>query len=194
MSLGLVGCVDNNSFGNDYVPSLSVHYLYTPTTNLSFEADKNLQKELKIESENTPWEFSGQADWVAMSQSSGNANANICVTALKNTSGDSGRSSVFYFDSTDPTYSYNKAITISQESAKPFINLSVNKLTFSASSSSSTILIESNINWTISCSNDWVSFAISEDKSSIEISVKENLIPESRTASSLFMHLPIIQM
>ncbi len=183
MSLGFVGCVDNNSFGDNYVPSLSVHYLYTPTTNLSFEADKNLQKELKIESENTPWEFSGQADWVAMSQSSGNANANIRVTALKNTSGDSGRSCIFYFDSTDPTYSYNKPITISQESAKPFINLSINKLTFSASSSSSTILIESNINWTISCSNDWVSFAISEDKSSIEISVKENLMPESRTAS-----------
>lgn len=183
ISLDIVGCTDKNSFDDNFVPSLSAHYLYTPTSNLSFEADKNLQKKLKIESENTSWEFLGEAGWVAMSQSTGTTNADIRVTALKNTSGDCGRSCVFYLDSTDPMYSYNKPITISQESAQPFINLSDNKLTFSASSSSSTIHIESNVNWTISCSNNWVSFAVSEDKSSVEISVKENLMPESRTAS-----------
>lgn len=183
VSAGLVGCADENSFGDNFQPSLSAHYLYVLNNNLSFEADRNLQQEFKVESENTSWEFSGQADWISLSQNSGSSNANIHVTALKNTSGDNGRSCVFSFDSTDPAYSYNKAITITQESAKPYIRLSENKLTFSASSSLTEIQIESNTNWSISNSNDWVNVIISEDKSSIEVSVKENLLSESRTAS-----------
>ena len=186
VSVGFVGCADENSFGDNFIPSLYSHYLYTPTDNLLFEADKNLQQEIKVEAENTPWRLIGNVDWITMSQDSGNSNADIQVTARKNTSGDTGRSCVLSFCSTDSTYLYNKAINISQESAKPFISLSDNTLTFSAASSSMTVHVESNVKWSISNSSDWVTCIVSEDKSFVEISVNENLTPESRAASVVF--------
>lgn len=179
----MVSCADENSFGDNYEPSLTAHYLYLPDKTLSFDADQSLSKTMSVGAVTTPWRFSGMADWLTVSPASGSGDATVTATATANTSGDDIRTSVFNFSSTDSGYSYSSTITATQGAATPYINLSAASLEFSGATSSKTVSVTSNTAWTATCDKDWAKLTVAPDKSSITILVDENQTTSSRTAT-----------
>lgn len=184
-TIGLVGCADENSFGDSFQPSPSAHYLYVPETKLSFDADKNLSKNINIESVNTPWRFSGMAEWLTLSPTTGDQDAVISAQATPNLSADNVRTSVFTFSSAETDFSFNVTMSATQSAAFPFINLSESSLEFSGASSTRVVDVTANTAWSATCAENWVKVIPSADKTSVSISVDENLSSSSRDASVL---------
>lgn len=184
-TIGLVGCADENSFGDSFLPSLSAHYLYVPETTLSFGADKELSKNINVESVNTPWQFSGMAEWLTLSPTTGDKDAVIAAKATANLSADNVRTSVFTFCSAETDFPFNVTMSATQSAALPYINLSESSLEFSGASSIKVVDVTANTSWSATCAEKWVKVISSADKTSVSISVDENLSSGSRNASVL---------
>lgn len=178
----MTACSDHSSYLNEkWNPSLEGRYLSVNPTSVSLPA-KSGKDVLKVVSLTTPWQFTGSANWLAVSPASGMDDANVDVTAQDNLSGDESRSCILAFKSTASDYGYTKDVSVTQTYATPYIEPAQSSLTFDGKASVQTIAVESNIKWEATCSQSWVSVDVAANNSSITISVAENTAGSSRTA------------
>ena len=181
--LSLTACDDGNSFSDDFKPALSGHYLKLQSTNINLDASGGA-KTNNVTSVGTSWQFSGMSEWLTVSPSSGNSDATVSISATENKSGDDIKTCLLNFGSTDPDYSYKTSCSVTQTYATPYINVSPEPpLTFDAKPGSKTISVSSNIEWTLSGSDTWLTVKVNNDKSSITFSVLENTTQQNRTAT-----------
>lgn len=174
------GCVDSGLSG-DFAPAVESHYLVVDQTTLDYDASGG-GKQVSISSTQN-WSFSEQAPWLSISPTSGNGSSSVTVTAQENRSGDEARTSIFYVSSSDEGWSFRQMMSAEQHAAVPYIRVSEAAIMFSGKASSATITVESNTNWTASGGNDWLTITISQDKSIITLSAKENLTGDARSTS-----------
>ena len=148
---------------------------------LSYSHNDTIAKILKVESENVAWKIKDVPSWLTVSPASGNSNANVTVRPSANNVADKSRVAMLKFVSESPEYQYSRMITVDQHASSAYINPGETSLAYSASSATKVIAVDANVEWTVSCSDSWVSATI-RDGSSVAITVTENLA-ETRSAT-----------
>ena len=179
------GTVTFTSGGKTYTVTViqdgaAIHFEITPTT-ITFTA-KGGSKSVSVMS-NQPWTVSSDVSWLKLSNSSGTSDATLSVTAEENTS-TSSRSSTIIFKAGGKDYT----VSITQEGATPFFNVSPESLSFSSSGESKSLSITSNISWTVSSDASWLKLSDNSGTSDATLSVtaEENTITSSRSGTVTF--------
>ena len=181
-ALGITGCIDDFDPNGNLEPSLSAHWLKPSETNFDSYLSSAFSKTFTVESFETPWKFSDLADWITLTPSSGNASASVTLQAQENKSADNARTAIFYLQSNDPGWSYNRAMSVSQAKATPVLSVDVTSLTFGGNASQQTVNVTSNCTWTASCSDSWVTLSSDVASGKLNISVSAN--PQNAYRSS----------
>lgn len=128
-------------------PSLTV----TPLE-LSFGASGGNQSVTVMS--NTSWTISESCDWIAVSPTSGSNNGSFTVTASANTTTTTRSCSI----TVSATGTTSKTVVVNQEGATITPTLTVNPttLSFSISGGNQTVIVSSNVNWTVLENCDWL--------------------------------------
>ena len=177
------GCGDSSPYIDDSGQvSPNARYLYLETSSLSFEAVPKSAQTLNVKAKATPWQFSGMESWLSATPSSGTENTDVSVSATENKSGDTSRSCILTLASTVSDYTYNHTVSVTQAYASPYINTESNSLKFNGTSSSQSVAVSSNVNWTAACDAPWISLDKASDLSKLTITVQENTTGASREA------------
>lgn len=182
MVLGLTGCKDDFDPNGSLEPSLSAHWLKPSQTNFDYYLSSAFSETFTVESFETPWKFSEVADWITLTPSSGNASASVTLKAQENKSADNARTAIFYLQSNDPDWNYNRAMSVSQAKATPTLSVDETSLTFGGSASQQSVNVTANCSWTTSCSDSWVTLSSDVASGKLNISVSAN--PQSTYRSS----------
>lgn len=161
--------------------SLVRHRLQMTTNSVAFGYNTDLIKTINVVGENTPWKLTGLPDWLSASATSGNGSATITLTAKENTSVDVARAATLTFASTAEDFQYSKPITVSQPVASIYITPHEKSLSFLPKGEAKTITIDSNVEWTATCSDAWVTLSKIDTKQ-LRVTVTENL-SATRTAT-----------
>lgn len=194
----LTSCEDGNTFDNDATPSLKAHFAYIATDNIILNHEGNATATVNVKALNTPWRFIGNEQWLSVSPSSGTEDATAKFTAEENMSGEDIRTTIVLFETTDPEWKYSKPIAVSQTNSAPYISLSESNISCSCLAVSKTINVSSNVSWTVSSNEAWVTATPSADKKSIQIDIAENTSQTQRTADitvsgAITQHIQITQ-
>lgn len=180
--LGFTGCKDDFDPNGSLEPSLSAHWLKPSQTNFDYYLSSAFSETFTVESFETPWKFSDVADWITLTPSSGSASASVTLKAQENNSADNARTAIFYLQSNDPDWSYNRAMSVSQAKAAPALSVDETSLTFGGSASQQSVSLTANCSWTTSCSDSWVTLSSDVASGKLNISVSAN--PQSTYRSS----------
>lgn len=180
--LGFTGCKDDFDPNGNLEPSLSAHWLKPSQTNFDYYLSSAFSETFTVESFETPWKFSDVADWITLTPSSGSASASVTLKAQENNSADNARTAIFYLQSNDPDWSYNRAMSVSQAKAAPALSVDETFLTFGGSASQQSVSVTANCSWTTSCSDSWVTLSSDVASGLLNISVSAN--PQSTYRSS----------
>lgn len=167
-----VGCNDEYNPSDANVPSLSYHYLRPSSTNFNFESG-GATKHLQITCEEAKWAIRNSASWLTVVPTSGNANANVKISASQHFSGDTARLAVMTLASTLPDWEYDRAISVSQKAATPYLEISVGSYAFTGAANTTKIAIKSNSSWAIDCNASWI-HATKLTEAILQVSVDEN--------------------
>lgn len=179
------GCVsDAVQFdGDDWSPSLEARYVYIENTSMVVSSTAGTCQTY-VEAVTTPWEFTGQAPWLSISPSSGVNDAGVTITAEDYFSGDNLRSSVFWLSSTASDYEYSVPVTVTQNAAEPYLNVSESNLTMSALGDNKTVTVEKNIEYSVTnTASDWLSVTPSADYTKLAVEAQPNPTAGSRKAT-----------
>lgn len=180
--LVFAGCKDDFDPNGNLEPSLSAHWLKPSQTNFDYYLSSAFSETFTVESFETPWKFSDVADWITLTPSSGYASASVTLNAQENQSADNARTAIFYLQSNDPDWSYNRAMSVSQAKATPAISVDETSLSFGGSASQQTVNVTANCSWTTLCSDSWVTLSSDVAPGKLNISVSAN--PQSTYRSS----------
>lgn len=186
ISLLLVGCVDDAVQFNssEWMPSLEARYIHLENTEISMKAEAE-SVNVYVEAMSTPWEFSGQAPWLAVSPTSGTDDATVTISATEYTSGDDARTSLFWLSSSVADYDYKTQLSVTQSAAAPHLGVSSSSFTMKSTGETRTIDVTTNIAYTVSKSSSatWLTVTPSEDCRKLTIIAAPNPNATSRSAS-----------
>lgn len=182
-SIAIVSCSDTYSYGIDkFKPSLSAHFIRPSQTEFtSLYLPDAINETFKVESYETPWAFKDVPQWIRLTPMSGNRTTNVNLFASTNNQAEA-RTAIFYLTSTTSEWYYNKAMSVSQGAAKPYITVDTNSLSFEGGANSQTVTVTSNCNWIAKTSASWISLAKSPS-GTLTISVSPNTLTSYRNAT-----------
>lgn len=149
------GCKDEYDSASQLQPSLTGKYLKVSQTNFNHISPSAFKDNFNVESSETSWQFSTVPNWVSISPSSGNSSAAIVMEGTENTSSDA-RTSIFYLQSRESSWSYSKAMSVSQGGVESSLTVEPSELSFSGKGETKTVLVIANGSWTGKCSQEWV--------------------------------------
>ena len=176
----LAGCSES-TYDGSRAPSLNRRFLYVPVASLSFEAQPS-SKKVSIESDQTDWNISIPATWVAVNPSSGNSSASVDFTTELNNSADISRVCVATVSSNVSDYSRSFPITITQGKNSPYITLAENSISCSAIQQSLSFAVNANTEYTIANTAESWLHVLSYDATTVAFCVDENNTEDERTA------------
>ena len=186
ISILTVGCIEDDVWFNesDWTPSLMPRYIYMADTVFSIESEAE-SFDTYVEAESTPWQFSGQASWLSITPLRGTNDATVTISATENMSGENLRTSLFWFSSSVSDYDYKNMVSVTQQAALPYLNVSESSLTIAATGESKSISVDKNISYTISksWSASWLTVISSTDSTKLTITAEPNPTASSRSAS-----------
>jgi len=130
------------------------------------------------------WEVSGIPEWVHLTPSRGNVNAEIVVTIEQNTVVNERSASVLF-----TAGSKTETLQIIQAGAEPTITLSTTEISAEYTGETFEVVVTTNgLNWEIDQIADWISFdkATGNSGESLKIQVDKNLSLDERTGAIVF--------
>ena len=172
--LSLFGCKDDFDPNGTLEPSLSAHWLKPSQINFDSNLPSAFSETFTVESFDTPWKFSEVADWITLTPSSGSASSTVTLMAQENNSAENARTAIFFLQSSDPGWTYNRAMSVSQAKAKPALSVDATSLMFGGSSGEQSVNVFSNCAWTASCPESWVTLLPDVVAGKLSISVSGN--------------------
>ena len=126
VAFGFCACETEDYYPSHKVASLTSYYLSVSGTKLEFDS-KASSKKLSVETETTPWSFSGMPDWVTLSPATGNKSEEITVSVAENPSTENRRECIIELKSDVPDYPFSRRFAVVQCSAVPVSSVSLNK-------------------------------------------------------------------
>lgn len=181
--LMLTACENENNFGTGYEPALTGHYILISSDQIVLEASQKRSQTLEVKAVASPWQFRGMDTWLTLSPVSSTQDERVEVSATENLSGEVVRSCILLLESTDPTYAFQRRVSVTQQASAPYLTVSESTLTLSASSAEMSVGIEANITWKASTSASWLTVTPSTDSKEIIIHVQENTGTIARSAT-----------
>lgn len=180
----LIGCKDDFNSNRNLEPSLSAHLLSPSETRFDNHFSSAFSEDFTVNSTNTAWKFTDVANWLTLSPESGTTTTNVTLSAQENMSANSARTAIFYLTSTDPTWSYSRAISVSQGKASPHLSVSETTVAFGGAASQQTISVEANCTWSVTCTASWIKFNSDFNPGILNISVDPNPQDDYRNATA----------
>lgn len=181
--LFLGGCSDDFDMSGTLEPSLSVHYLNPSRVNFDHNTSAAFTENFKVESYETPWKFSGVADWFSLNPMTGDATSNISLDVRENNDATNARSAIFYLESTAEDWNYNRALSVSQQKATPNLSIEKTTLSFGGATEIQSIKVTGNCPWTASCSDSWVDVSADAASGTLKVSVESNPLSTYRSST-----------
>lgn len=156
--LALISTACSDNYDPEYapIPSLAPHFLGISELNFFAPAEKSTQS-LRVYSLETSWKFSETPAWAAFSPSSGNADSEVTLETSENNAAD-GRTAIIHFNSANPSFSFSKALEITQAATTPYINVTP-ELQLNGSAASYSLEIDANCKWTAESNVEWMTVA-----------------------------------
>lgn len=115
---------------------------------------------------NVSWEIINESNWLGTNKTSGNGNDTIVVYAKSANNWNINRTTGLIFK----FISFKNDTAFITQKLPDFLLLEVNKRTISPVSGSSTkVFVHSNMNWTISHEQDWISASVDNGSDSVEV-------------------------
>jgi ligand-binding sensor domain-containing protein len=154
--------------------------LFVSTNSISIGALDNSTATFNITS-NLNWTVESSETWLTVSKTSGYGDNTITLTAQANTIPNSRTATIIVSSDSVAT----KTISITQEAAL-HLNASLTTLSLSSTEGATgTFNIDSNTNWTISCTEKWLTFsnASGHGDATIEVTARENWTINTRNAT-----------
>lgn len=133
---------------------------------------------------NLPWSAKVSADWLSLTQYSGDAGtATVIVTGARNETIEARRGTV-----TVTAGNLQKTVTVSQEGASAWISVSSQKEEAPADGATISLTVSSNAQWSASASSGWLSVnpASGTDGTVATITVSANTSVQERTGTVTF--------
>lgn len=186
ISFGLVGCSDKYSAELGVKPTLTPRYLRISPTSLSFAANQTSPQSVGVETMETPWKIENGIEWVSLSATSGQDNANISVSTLENKDANEARTGVFYVKADVSDWNYEQGVSVSQLAATSYINVSQSTITLKGTASSASFNVTTNCSYGISNDADWLT--IKQEGNTVTISATANESSQYRTTTILLFH------
>lgn len=181
-----VGCSDKYSSELGLKPTLTPRYLRVSPTSLSFPANQTSSQSVDIETMETPWKVDNAIDWVSISAASGQSSSNINVSASENNDANAARTGVFYIKADVSDWNYEMGISVSQDAAIPYINVSQSSITLKGAACTATFDVTSNCSYTVTNDADW--FTLFQKDNSFVLNATANETNQYRTTSILFSY------
>ncbi|MCM1491446.1 MAG: hypothetical protein NC095_11580 [Muribaculum sp.] len=175
----MAACSDDYTPGGDMTPSLSPHYLSVSKTSFQHSAAA-FSESFEVKSDQTAWKFSGVADWIALAPASGSSSSSVAMEVGENKSADNARTAIFYLQSADAGWSFNRALSVSQEKAEKRVAVHDTVLSFAAASGQREVSVSANCEWTASASEEWISVSANASIGTLTVSVTPNTTDSHR--------------
>lgn len=176
-----VGCQDDFNSSGTLQPSLSAHYLSVSQSTFEHTSSAAFTDEMYVSSVCTPWKFSGVADWLNVAPISGNESSSVILSGEENNNASGARMAVFYLESADPGWKFNRAISVTQAKATAYIRADETHLQFNAGASSKSVSVASNCEWNAKSSESWISLTSDLKSGTLSIAVSDNPTNDYRT-------------
>lgn len=181
-----VGCSDKYSSELGLKPTLTPRYLRVSPTSLSFPANQTSSQSVDIETMETPWKVDNAIDWVSVSAASGQSSSNINVSASENNDANAARAGVFYIKADVSDWNYEMGISVSQDAAIPYINVSQSSITLKGAACTATFDVTSNCSYTVTNDADWLT--LSQKDNSFVLNATANETNQYRTTTIQFSY------
>lgn len=151
-------------------------YVKAKQSTLNFDSEGG-DLSLEIES-NTSWGVTTDTEWITLSDTEGNGNQTITVTAEENLY-TADRSGLIVLTQEGTTLTYNVEVN---QRGKTF-DITTTVLDFNADSSSQTVHIETNGTWFAHTSTEWITISpeTATGNTYLTVTVTENLTDEERS-------------
>lgn len=161
-------------------PSLNRRYLYVSSSTLDFTSSAS-KKTLNIEADATPWKITIPTSWATVNKATGNNSDVVEFSVELNNSADTSRVCIADISSDVNDWAHSYAVTLTQEKASPYLQLSESSLMLDGKKQIQNVEISSNVKYNVQSSADWLSI-VSHSEKVIEFSVQENTTGNSRSA------------
>ncbi len=181
---------DPSEIPNEVIPSLKQYYLSISNKEFDFpNQEYSLQTSV---SSSGFWTFTDIPQWISLTPSQGDGGNSTSVTlrSSQNTLGES-RLATFTLQApkNEDGWHASHLITASQKGASPYITVSPSNhedeffgsLNFNGKANSYALDINSNCDFNVTSSADWMTFSLNGDKTKITISVTENNTTSERS-------------
>ena len=178
LSFSLVNCGGGGGGGDDDSPVINKNSLAVSNSSLTFDAAAG-QQTVNVTA-NCDWKVSCSASWLTINPMSGNANAQLTLSAQENTTPTQREATV-----TVTGGGFTRTISVSQRSADVKLTVSPQTLDYSYKAEEKTVAITSNSSWTVTSDQEWCTVGKSSgrDNENIAIKVSQNNSPDKRTAN-----------
>ena len=167
--MALAGCSDKE-LASDVVVGITPKSLMVGTSTINFGANENLTATLPIKSQNLAWNLSGEPAWLTVSPKQGSQSADVALTAAENTSVDEARVGVLSLTASET--GVGKQIAVSQQQADIVLTPSTTSISANAASSMQYVAITSNVEWTATCSDSWLT--LERSGNTLNVVIAEN--------------------
>lgn len=168
-AMALAGCSDKE-LTEDKTLSFTPKSIAVGVNSVTFGAKENLTATLPVKAQNTQWNLSGEPSWLTVSPKQGSESADVALSAKENTSADEGRVGVLNFTASD--FNLEKQIAVSQQQADVELTPSTTSISAKAQASTSTVTVTSNVEWTATCSDTWLT--LERSGSTLNVAIREN--------------------
>lgn len=176
-SMALFTSCDDYSYAEEegWYPSKKMSYIHTSASSMIFQNTES-QQNISVLAQNTPWLFSGMADWLTVAPSSGNEDAMVSVGVTASPTADEYRTCQINLHSSEQEYTKNFPISITQKPAAAYItiNNADKNIQFDVQGGAKTIPVQANHAYSVNCGASWVKATKSADNTSITIQAEPN--------------------
>lgn len=177
------GCNDEFDKEGGFSPSLSAHYLRPSELRFESTTASAFSRTFTVESFETPWRFSEVADWLSLSPSTGSGSTSVTLSVEENGDADNGRTAIFYLQSADPGWNFERAMSVTQGKAEPWLRVEEPTIVFGGMAGEQTVGVVSNCEWTATCGEEWVTLSADVKSGQLTVGVGVNPSGDYRQAT-----------
>lgn len=179
LSFTLVNCSGGGGGGgDDDGPVINKNSLAVSTSSITFDAAAS-QQTVNVTA-NCDWKVSCSASWLTINPMSGNANAQVTLSAQENTTITQRDATI-----TVTGGGFTRTISVTQRGADVKLTVSPQTLEFEYKEEEKTVALTTNTTWNVSSDQSWCTVSKSSGNNNENITVKasQNNSPDKRTAN-----------
>ena len=163
------------------IQDAALPYLNVSNQNINVSADEGSASSFTITS-NTSWNINCDQTWLTIDPNTNSGSSTINITASANPTTNT-RQAIITVSSTGLE---NKTITVTQDAALPYLNVSNQNINVSANDgSTSSFTITSNTSWNINCDQTWLTIDPNTNSGSSTINITASANPTTNTRQAI---------